>query len=56
MNTEQLIHEVEILVPDLQKQQKKGTVKQRTIGEYQGKVHVSDDFDELLGDDFWLGN
>ena len=59
MNTEQLIHDVEILTPDLQnqvfdfikylqKQQQKFTVKQKTIGEYQGKIHVSDDTDNFI--------
>ena len=45
MNVEQLINDVEILAPDLQKQQQKCTVKQKTIGEYQGKIYVSNDFD-----------
>ncbi|MEE9338592.1 MAG: DUF2281 domain-containing protein [Methylococcaceae bacterium] len=63
MNTQQLIHEFEVLPPDLQKQvfdfvlflkQQQTSVKQRTVGEYIGKIHIAEDFDEPLGDDFWL--
>ena len=30
--------------------------KGRVAGLHRGKIHVSDDFDEGLGEDFWLGN
>lgn len=65
MNTQQLIHELEVLPPDLQKQvfdfvrflkkQQQTSVKQRTVGEYEGKIRIAEDFDEPLGNDFWLG-
>ncbi len=65
MNTQQLIHEFEVLPPDLQKQvfdfvhflkkQQQTAVKRRTVGEYIGKIRIAEDFDEPLGDDFWLG-
>jgi len=29
--------------------------KKRTVGEYVGKIHISDDFDAALPDEFWLG-
>jgi len=29
--------------------------KKRTVGEYVGKIHISDDFDAPLPDEFWLG-
>ncbi len=31
------------------------TVRKRTVGEYKGKIHIADDFDAPLGDEFWLG-
>ncbi len=65
MNTQQLIHDVEVLPPELQKQvvdfvsflkkQQGLRIRKRTMGEYKGKIHISDDFDAPLGDDFWLG-
>ncbi len=64
MNTQQLIHEFEVLPPDLQKQvfdfvhflkKQQTSVKQRTVGEYIGKIRIAEDFDESLGDGFWLG-
>jgi len=27
----------------------------RTVGEYVGKIHISEDFDAPLPDEFWLG-
>lgn len=30
--------------------------KRRIAGLYRGKVHMQDDFDEPLGDGFWLGS
>jgi len=30
--------------------------KTRTPGLHAGMIHASDDFDEPLGDEFWLGN
>jgi hypothetical protein len=36
-------------------QQQKNPTKQRTVGEYVGKIVIHDDFDAPLGDDFWLG-
>ena len=66
MNAKQLINEFEVLPPDLQKQvfdfvhflkkQQQGSIKQRTVGEYIGKIRIADDFDAPLGDDFWLGS
>jgi antitoxin component of MazEF toxin-antitoxin module len=29
--------------------------KKRTVGEYVGKIHISDDFDAPLPEEFWLG-
>jgi len=64
MNTQQLVHDVEVLPPELQKQvvdfvsflkKQQVGIRKRTIGEYKGKIHISDDFDAPLGDNFWLG-
>lgn len=66
MNSQQLAHEVEILPPELQKQvfdfvaflrkqQLRQQLTKRTVGEYRDKIHIADDFDEPLSDDFWLG-
>lgn len=66
MHGQQLLHEIEILPPELQKQvsdfvvflrkqQQKQLVKKRTVGEYKNKILIHEDFDEPLGDDFWLG-
>jgi len=30
-------------------------VKKRTVGEYKDKIVIHEDFNEPLGDDFWLG-
>jgi antitoxin (DNA-binding transcriptional repressor) of toxin-antitoxin stability system len=27
----------------------------RVFGEYRGRIHIAEDFDEPLPDDFWLG-
>jgi antitoxin (DNA-binding transcriptional repressor) of toxin-antitoxin stability system len=29
--------------------------ERRVFGEYRGRIHMSEDFDEPLPDDFWLG-
>ena len=66
MHGQQLLYEIEILPPELQKQvsdfvvflrkqQLKQFVKKRTVGEYKDKIVIHEDFDEPLGDDFWLG-
>lgn len=66
MQDQQLLHEIEILPPDLQKQvtdfvvflrkqQIRQLRKKRTVGEYKGKIIIHDDFNEPLPDDFWLG-
>jgi len=66
MHGQQLLHEIEILPPELQKQvsdfvvflrkqQQKQFVKKRTVGEYKDKIVIHEDFNEPLGDDFWLG-
>ena len=66
MHTQQLLHEIEILPPELQKQvfdfvaflrkqQQKNLIKTRSVGEYANKITVHDDFDAPLDDDFWLG-
>ncbi len=65
MNSQQLVHEFEVLPPELQKQvfdfvsflrkQQQQLVKKRTVGEYRDKIRIADDFDAPLGDDFWLG-
>jgi len=31
------------------------SVSKRTVGEYQNQIRISDDFDEPLPDEFWLG-
>lgn len=67
MNSLQLAHEIEVLPPELQKQVfdfvaflKKQHLKQqankRTAGEYRETIRIADDFDEPLGDEFWLGH
>ena len=66
MNSQQLVHEFEVLAPELQKQDfdfvaflRKQQIQQqlskRSVGEYQNKIHIADDFDAPLGDDYWLG-
>ena len=66
MHGQQLLQEIEILPPELQKQvsdfviflrklQQKQFVKKRTVGEYKDKIVIHEDFDEPLGDDFWMG-
>lgn len=66
MNSQQLVHEIEVLPPELQKQvfdfvaflkkqQLKQQANKRTVGEYRDKIRIAKDFDEPLGDDFWLG-
>ncbi len=32
-----------------------GGRRKRVFGQYRGKIHLSDDFDAPLPDDFWLG-
>jgi hypothetical protein len=65
MHGQRLLHEIEILSPELQKQvsdfvvflrkqQQKQFVNKRTVGEYKDKIVIYEDFDEPLGDDFWL--
>ena len=39
----------------LRKQQLQHHLSKRTVGEYRDKIHIADDFDAPLGDDFWLG-
>ncbi len=66
MNTQQLVQEFEVLPPELQKQvfdfvaflrkqQLKQQLSKRSVGEYQNKIYIADDFDAPLGDEFWLG-
>jgi len=66
MHGQQLLHEIETLPSELQKQvsdfviflrkqQLKQLVKKRTVGEYKDKIVIHEDFDKPLGDDFWLG-
>ena len=65
MHSQRLLQEIETLPPELQKQvsdfvvflrkQQKQLIKKRTVGEYKDKIVIHDDFDEPLGDDFWLG-
>lgn len=31
------------------------TQRKRVFGRYRGKIHIHDDFDAALPDDFWLG-
>ena len=63
MHGQQLLHEIEILPPELQKQvsdfvvflrkqQQKQFVNKRTVGEYKDKIVILEDFDEPLGDVF----
>lgn len=65
MPGQQLLHEIEILPPKLQKQvsdfliflrkqQQKQIITRRSVGEYKDKIIVHDDFNEPLPDDFWL--
>ncbi|MGD0959891.1 MAG: DUF2281 domain-containing protein [Methylomonas sp.] len=67
MHGQQLLREIEILPPELQKQvsdfvvflrnqQQKQHIQNRTVGEYKGKIIIHDDFNEQLPDDFWLGD
>ena len=66
MNSQQLVHEFEVLAPELQKQvldvvaflrkqQLQQHLSKRTVGECRDKIHIAEDFDAPLGDDFWLG-
>lgn len=66
MNAQQLVHEIEVLPPELQKQvfdfvsflrrqQQQNGLRKRTVGEYKESIRIAKDFDEPLGDDFWLG-
>jgi Protein of unknown function (DUF2281) len=66
MNTQQLVHEFEVLPPELQKQvvdfvsflrkqQQQQHLKKRAVGEYKDRIRIAKDFDEPLADDFWLG-
>lgn len=66
MHSKKLLHEIEILPPELQKQvsefvvflrrqQQKQQIKKRTVGEYANKIVIHDDFDAPLDDEFWLG-
>ena len=66
MHSQRLLQEIEILPPELQKQvsdfvvflrkqQQKQLIKKRTAGEYKDKIVIHEDFDEPLGDEFWLG-
>ena len=66
MQTQQLLHEIEVLPPELQKQvtdfvallrkqQQKKVITKRTVGEYSQKIIVHEDFDAPLDDDFWFG-
>jgi len=65
MHSQQLLHEIEALPPELQKQvsdfvvflrrqQQKQQIKKRTVGEYADKIVVHGDFDAPLNDVFWL--
>ena len=66
MHSQQLLNEIEILPPELQKQvsdfvlflrkqQQKQLIKQRTVGEYSDQIVIHDDFNDALPDEFWLG-
>lgn len=66
MHGQQLVQEIEILHPELQKQvadflvflptqQEKQVQKTRKVGEYKDKIIIHDDFNKSLPDDFWLG-
>lgn len=66
MHGQQLLQEIEVLPPELQKQvsdfviflrkqQQQQFIQKRTVGEYKETIVIHDDFDEPLGDDFWLG-
>ncbi len=44
---------VEVII--LKVDQKPEMKKKRTVGEYAGKIRMSDDFSEPLPDEFWLG-
>lgn len=68
MLNQQLLHNIESLPPDLQKEvgdfvdflrQKYPSPKAklpRTVGEYRQQIVMHDDFNQALDDDFWLGN
>lgn len=67
MLNQQLLQDIASLPPDLQKEvgdfvdflrQKyhaQTTQSQRTTGEYRQQITVSDNFNQPLDDDFWLG-
>ncbi|ALG66482.1 DUF2281 domain-containing protein [Beggiatoa leptomitoformis] len=64
MYSQKLLHEIEVLPPELQKQvydfvlflrNQQRIVQKRTVGEYQDKIVMHEDFDAPLSDDFWLG-
>lgn len=68
MLNSQLLHNIEALPPDLQKEvgdfvsfllqkYQPQTVKaERTVGEYRQQIIMHDDFDQPIADEFWLGN
>ena len=58
MNSQQLMHEVDLLAPELQKQvfdfvvflrkqQLRQSSSKRTVGEYKHNIRIADDFDAL---------
>lgn len=66
MQTQRLMQEIAVLPPELQKQvsdfviflrtqQQKQSLKKRTVGEYQDKIIIHEDFDKPLPDEFCLG-
>lgn len=58
LSLDQKTYLADILLKDIQARKVKSseTERQRTIGEYVGKIEMSDDFDAPLPDEFWLGS
>ncbi|MDM8569490.1 hypothetical protein QUF50_08300 [Thiotrichales bacterium HSG1] len=60
------VRQGEIIIKSIAQEKSKSTVtmaqnseqlpKKRAVGEYVGKIHISEDFDAPLPDEFWLGN
>ena len=57
LSLDQKTYLADVLIRDIEakKAARAGIAKQRTIGEYIGKITMSDDFDAPLPDAFWFG-
>ena len=58
LSLDQKTYLADILLKDIEarKVEHSGMERQRTVGEYIGKIEMSDDFDAPLPDEFWFGS